>query len=66
MDQILAVFIGNIKFVFLSFYLLLSGLVDQAAKGSVLAWMVLIVIVASLVAEFLRLVLRPRRPRGRR
>jgi hypothetical protein len=66
MDQILAVFVETIKVLVLFTYGLISMLVTETAKGNAFACLVLIAIVGPLVAAFLRLALRPRRPRRRR
>ena len=72
MDTILTVFVESIKVIFQFMYMFFSTLVEQAAKGSVLACAVLIGILSPFAFAFLRLVAgqgraRPARRRsGRR
>ena len=72
MDTLLEVFFGTIKFIVQSMYMLISVLVEQTSKGSVLACAVLIGILSPFAFAFLRLVAgqgraRPARRRsGRR
>jgi hypothetical protein len=72
MDTLLAVFVETIKVMFQFIYMFFSTLVEQAAKGSVLACAVLIGILMPFAFAFLRLVIgqgnarSARRPRSRR
>jgi hypothetical protein len=69
MDTILEVFVGTIKFMFLSIYGILSVLVEQTAKGNAFSCILLVGILAPFAFAFLRLIAgqvraRPmRRPR---